>query len=75
MISSVAPTRSSTFYACLITKIGKRNLKFWLCIYKFYDCTYFYYHQVAGEKLISDRNFRFFVSDRLKQTDRALNAD
>ena len=27
MISSVAPTRSSTFYAYLITKIGYRNLK------------------------------------------------
>ena len=27
MISSVAPTRSSTFYAYLITKIGNRNLK------------------------------------------------
>ena len=27
MISSVAPTQSSTFYACLITKIGNRNLK------------------------------------------------
>ena len=26
MISSVAPTRSSAFYACLITKIGIRNL-------------------------------------------------
>ena len=26
MISSVAPTRSSTFYAYLITKIGNRNL-------------------------------------------------
>ena len=27
MISSVAPIRSSTFYAYLITKIGNRNLK------------------------------------------------
>ena len=27
MINSVAPTRSSTFYAYLITKIGNRNLK------------------------------------------------
>ena len=27
MISSVAPTRLSTFYAYLITKIGNRNLK------------------------------------------------
>ena len=27
--SSVAPTRSSTFYAYLITKIGNRNLKPW----------------------------------------------
>ena len=27
MISSVAPTRSSTFYASLTTKIGNRNLK------------------------------------------------
>ena len=27
MISSVAPTRSSTFYTYLITKIGNRNLK------------------------------------------------
>ena len=27
MISSVAPTRSSTFYAYLITKIVNRNLK------------------------------------------------
>ena len=27
MLSSVAPTRSSTFYAHLITKIGKGNLK------------------------------------------------
>ena len=27
MISSVAPTRSSTFYAYLITKIGNRNVK------------------------------------------------
>ena len=27
MIRSVAPTRSSTFYAYLITKIGNRNLK------------------------------------------------
>ena len=27
MISSVAPTQSSTFYAYLITKIGNRNLK------------------------------------------------
>ena len=27
MISSVAPTRQSTFYAYLITKIGNRNLK------------------------------------------------
>ena len=27
MIKSVAPTRSSTFYVYLITKIGKRNLK------------------------------------------------
>ena len=27
MISSVAPTRSSTFYSYLITKIGYRNLK------------------------------------------------
>ena len=26
MISSVAPARSSTFYAYLITKIGNRNL-------------------------------------------------
>ena len=26
MISSVAPTRKSTFYAYLITKIGNRNL-------------------------------------------------
>ena len=26
MISSVAPTQSSTFYAYLITKIGIRNL-------------------------------------------------
>ena len=27
MIRSIAPTRSSTFCAYLITKIGKRNLK------------------------------------------------
>ena len=27
MMSSVAPTRSSPFYAYLITKIGNRNLK------------------------------------------------
>ena len=27
MISSVAPTRSSPFYAYLITKIGNRNIK------------------------------------------------
>ena len=27
MISSVAPTRLSTFYTYLITKIGNRNLK------------------------------------------------
>ena len=27
MISSVAPTRSSTSYSCLITKIGNRNFK------------------------------------------------
>ena len=27
MINSVAPTRSSTFYAYLITKIGNRNLE------------------------------------------------
>ena len=29
MISSVAPTRLSTFYAYLITKIGNLNLKVW----------------------------------------------
>ena len=28
MISSVGPTRSSTFYAYLVTKIGNRNLNF-----------------------------------------------
>ena len=28
MISSVAPTRLSTFHAYLITKIGNRNLKY-----------------------------------------------
>ena len=28
MIRSVAPTRSSTFYSCLITKIGNRNLNY-----------------------------------------------
>ena len=28
MISSVAPTRSLTFYTYLITKIGNRNLKY-----------------------------------------------
>ena len=27
MISSAAPIRSSTFYACLITKIGNRNFR------------------------------------------------
>ena len=32
MISSVAPTRSSTFYVYLITKIGNRNLKILLQI-------------------------------------------
>ena len=30
MISSVAPTRLSTFYAYLITKIGNRNLNYLL---------------------------------------------
>ena len=30
MISSVGPTRSSTFYAYLITKIRNRNLKYYL---------------------------------------------
>ena len=34
MISSVARTRSSTFYACLITKIGNRNLNTFQYIYK-----------------------------------------
>ena len=33
MISSVAPTRLSTFYAYLITKIGNRNLNCkWLAV-------------------------------------------
>ena len=33
MISYVAPARSSTFYAYLITKIGNRNLK-WFLVYR-----------------------------------------
>ena len=32
MVSSVAPTRSSTSYAYSVTKLGNRNLKQFLCI-------------------------------------------
>ena len=35
-------------------------LQFWLCISKFYDCTKFHCHQVAGEKVINDQSFQFF---------------
>ena len=37
MISSVAPTRLSTFYAYLITKIGNRNLKAIICFLPHYS--------------------------------------
>ena len=39
--------------------LEKFRLLFWLCVSKFYDCTKFHYHQVAGEKVINDQNFQF----------------
>ena len=45
------------------------GLQFWLCISKFYNCTKFHYHHVAGEKLSMIKISTFSVSDHLK-TDR-----
>ena len=40
--------------------VTKFAFQFPLCISKFYDCTKFHYHQMAGEKV-----FKFLVSDHL----------
>ena len=48
MISSVAPTRSSAFYAYLITKIGKRNLNGGL---------YMYLYNPADRQTLRSSNF------------------
>ena len=41
---------------------------------KFYDCTKFNYHQVAGEKLINDQNFQTFCLDTVIVMNRVANS-
>ena len=51
------------------TKISTSVLAMYFQI--LYDFTE-HYHQVAGEKVINDQNFEFFVSDHLNQSDGGL---
>ena len=39
-------------------------------ISKFYNCTKFHFHQVAGEKVVNNKNFQLFASDHLKVSEK-----
>ena len=41
--------------------VTKFRFKLWLFIATLYECRKSQYHQVAGEKVINDQNFQFFL--------------